>query len=135
MKLHNPFLERLGVELIGWKEGLVEMALLLNDEHGNRSGVAQGGVIATLLDAACGYAGLFSDPDAEPEHANTIMLTISYIAPARLGQRLRVVGRVTGQGRKLYFSSAEVRDQSGAIVASSQGSFKRRSSRPTVPGH
>lgn len=126
MHLNNPFLERLGIELLAWDEGLVEMALMPTDEHGNRTGIVQGGVIATMMDAACGYSGLFSLTDDEPQHAITIMLAISYLAPARLGERLHAVGRVTGQGRKVYFASAEVRNEHGALVASAQGSFKRR---------
>lgn len=127
MELNNPFLERIGVTLIDWQEGYVELRLVPTEEHGNRTGVAQGGVVATLLDAACGYAGLYAPLGAEHEHATTITLSISYIAPARLFEPLHVVGRVTGQGRSIYYASAEARKADGSVVASAQGAFKRRS--------
>lgn len=125
MELNNPFLERLGVRLNAWREGYVELCLLPTEAHSNRIGIVQGGVIASLLDTACGYAGLFSEPGAEPQHAITITLTISYVAPAGLCEPLTVAGQVTGQGRSIYFSSAEARTVSGTLVASAQGAFKR----------
>lgn len=128
MQLNNPFLERLGVTLIAWNPTGVEMALSPGDAHGNRTGIVQGGVVATLMDAACGYAGLYSEPGAPLRHSTTISLTINFVAPARLGQTLRIVGRLIGQGRSIYFSCAEVHDASGVLVASAQGAFKRMSS-------
>lgn len=127
MELGNPFLERLGLELVDWRSGRVEFALSPGEAHGNRTGIVQGGVVATLMDAACGYAGLFSEPGAEPRHSTTISLTINYIAPARLGDRLRILGRLSGEGRRIYFASAEVYDGSGSLIASAQGAFKRAS--------
>lgn len=127
MELNNPFLERLGVQLVDWRTDRVELALDAGEAHGNRTGIVQGGVVATLMDAACGYAGLYAPAGQALRHSTTITLTISYVAPARLGERLRIVGQVLGQGRKIYFSSAEARMPDGTLVASAQGSFKRRS--------
>ncbi len=127
MQLNNPFLERLGVTLVAWDLAGVELALSPGDAHGNRTGIVQGGVIATLMDAACGYAGLYAPAGQALRHSTTITLTINYVAPARLGERLRIVGQVLGQGRKIYFAAAEARMPDGTLVASAQGSFKRRS--------
>jgi uncharacterized protein (TIGR00369 family) len=126
MELNNPFLERLGVTLADWREDHVELRLHPTEVHGNRTGIAQGGVVAALLDAACGYAGLFAPDGTEQEHATTITLSISYIAPAKLFEPLYVHGRVTGWGQSIYYSSAEARDKSGAVIASAQGAFKCR---------
>lgn len=126
MELNNPFLEKLGVTLISWRDGFVELRLLPDEAHGNRTGIVQGGVIATLLDAGCGYAGLFSGSDAEQSHAITISLSINYVAAAKLLEPLVVTGEVVGQGRSVYFSRGEVRNQNRALIASAQGAFKRR---------
>jgi uncharacterized protein (TIGR00369 family) len=56
--LANPLLQDLGVELVAWRQGLCELELVVAERHLNRRGQLQGGVTATLLDAACGYAGL-----------------------------------------------------------------------------
>lgn len=126
MELNNTFLQRLGVTLTAWKEDHVELALLLSDEYSNRTGIAQGGVIATLLDAACGYAGLFSLDEDRLEHSSTITLSINYIAPAEIGSTIVAVGEVTGKGRSIYYSSARIYGPAGLVIATAQGAFKRR---------
>ncbi len=123
--LDNPYLESMGIKLDAWQPGHVTMSLLTGASHANRTGVVQGGVVATILDAAAGYAGLLSET-GEPGQAATISLAINYVAPARIGA-LRVEGRLTGGGRKVFFSEARVFDAAGALVATAQGSFRRYS--------
>lgn len=125
-KLQNPYLENLGVQLDAWRPGHVTMSLITDSSHANRTGVVQGGIVATILDAAAGYAGLMSE-DGEGQAA-TISLSINYVAPARIGA-LRVEGRLTGGGRKVYFSQAQVFDAAGNLVATAQASFRRYSGR------
>jgi acyl-coenzyme A thioesterase PaaI-like protein len=80
-------------------------------------------VIATLLDAACGYAGL-QDTGGGLGNAVTVMLTISYLSKVDAG-RIRAVGSVTRAGHRLYFSSAKLMTGAGVLVATAQGTFKR----------
>jgi acyl-coenzyme A thioesterase PaaI-like protein len=64
--LENPFLASLGMTRSDWREGYAEFRLDLQPELLNRQRVLQGGVVATLLDAACGYAGLYSADPQRP---------------------------------------------------------------------
>lgn len=123
-RLANPLLEDLGIELVDWREGRCELQLVLAERHLNRRGCLQGGVTATLLDAACGYAGLLQAGQAEPGEAATITLGVNYLAKLSQG-RIRAVGRVTGSGRSIYFSSGELFAEDGTLAATAQGSFKR----------
>jgi len=122
--LGNPLLQDLGVELVAWREGYCELELVLAERHLNRRGRLQGGVTATLLDAACGYAGLLRAGTAEPGDAATITLTVNYLAKLS-GGRIRAAGRVTGSGRSIFFSSGELFAADGTLAATAQGSFKR----------
>lgn len=122
----NPLLEYLGIRLVARAAGQAEFELDVQPRHLNRQGSLQGGVIATLLDAAAGYAGLQAEEGAALGNAVTVMLTISYLAPTNAG-RLRAVGMVSRSGRSLYFASATLSDESGALIATAQGSFKRAS--------
>jgi acyl-coenzyme A thioesterase PaaI-like protein len=81
-------------------------------------------VTATLLDAACGYAGLWTEASQKPGEAATVMLTISYLAKIQQG-RITAAGRVTRSGRRLYFSSGDLVAEDGTIIATAQGSFSR----------
>lgn len=118
----NPFLHSLGASIQSWGDGRVEIELPLLPSHLNRQGALQGGVVCALLDAACGYAGI--EPE-HPERGNsvTISLAINFIGSVKSGHVL-AVGSVTGRGRKIYFSQAEVRSPDGRVIATAQGSFK-----------
>ncbi|MBI0539537.1 PaaI family thioesterase [Roseomonas sp. KE2513] len=127
MMMDNPLLEYLGISLTRWTAGKAEFQLDIGPRHLNRQGSLQGGMTATLLDAACGYAGLWTEESQTPGDAVTVMLTISYLAKVQQG-RITATGRVTHSGRRLYFSSGELVADDGTIIATAQGSFSR--SRP-----
>jgi len=96
----------------------------VDQRHLNRQGSLQGGVAATLLDAACGYAGLAAHDGDALGNAVTVMLNISYIRKVGTG-RLRCIGHVTKSGRTMYFSSGELVTGAGDRIATAQGVFKR----------
>lgn len=122
----NPLLADLGIELVDVGPGRASFEIELGARHLNRQGSLQGGVAATMLDAACGYAGLASeDGTAIVGNALTVTLAISYLRKAQSG-RLRANGSVTRRGRSLYFATGElVAADSGEVIATAQGAFKR----------
>jgi uncharacterized protein (TIGR00369 family) len=119
----NPLLDYLGIELVEWKPGLAIFELDIQARHLNRQGTLQGGVTATLLDAACGYAGLLQQDEITAGNALTVMLSISYLAKAQQG-RLRATGQVTTSGRRLFFASGTLTASDRTVVAMAQGTFK-----------
>ncbi len=127
----NPLLDYLGIRMGGWTPGRSVFQLSVEPRHLNRSGSIQGGVVATLLDAACGYAGLRGTAEREAGQAGTVMLSISYLARSS-GGLLTATGTLTTAGRRLYFASGELTDESGRLIATAQGTFKRME-RPTSP--
>lgn len=120
----NPLLDYLGIRLASVGDGHCVFELDLEPRHLNRQGSVQGGVIATMLDAACGYAGLPVGPDGALGHAATAMLSISYLSKASAG-RLRAMASVTRAGNSLYFASAQLTSDAGVLIATAQGAFKR----------
>lgn len=124
MILDNAFLQHLDVQLVAWQLGGCELVLDIAPSHLNRQSSLQGGVIATLLDAACGYAGLDPEASGRPDNAVTVMLTISYVRKVDRG-RIRAVGRLIRTGRSLYFATADLVTGTGSLVATAQGTFKR----------
>lgn len=125
LQLDNPLLEHLGIRLVEWSSGRCSLALALEDRHLNRQASLQGGVTATLLDAACGYAGLMAHGEAAPVNALTLTLSISYLARVNRGE-VQASGRVTGGGRRVYFASAELVADDGTVIATAQGAFRRQ---------
>lgn len=126
--LDNPLLESLGVELIDVGPGTCTLELAIEPRHLNRQRTLQGGVSATMLDAACGYAGL-QQGDGALGHAVTLMLSISYLGKVSSG-RVRASATVTHAGRNIYFSSAELVSDTDGCIATAQGTFKRTQELP-----
>jgi uncharacterized protein (TIGR00369 family) len=119
----NPLLEYLGIRVVDVGHGSATFEVDVEPRHLNRQGSLQGGVAATLLDAACGYAGL-KGLDATMGSAVTVMLSISYLGRASSG-RLRATGTITKSGRSLYFARGELVTESGELIATAQGTFKK----------
>ncbi|WGS52353.1 PaaI family thioesterase [Paraburkholderia sp. D15] len=121
--LDNPFLEMLGVRLIAWRAGYAEMVMPVDASKLNRQGVVQGGAVATLLDAASGYAGIFSEPGEPPLHAFTLSLTTSFLDNGA-GERVTAKGMLERKGRSIYFARAEAWLDDTLLIATAQGTFK-----------
>ena len=98
------FNAELGFRLVEWEEGRAVMALDIQAKHRNRSGVLHGGVMATLIDAVCGYAGVWR-PAGEPmAKALTLTLTTNFMGQCREGT-VRAVAIRKGGGKRIFFAA------------------------------
>ncbi|GJH10980.1 PaaI family thioesterase [Caballeronia novacaledonica] len=122
LELDNPFLEALGATFTEWRAGYAEFTMPIQAGHLNRQRILQGGAIATLLDAACGYAGLFTMGDA-PVHGFTLSLTVNYLDRG-IGDKVVAKGFLERQGRSVYFARGEAWVDDRVMIASAQGTFK-----------
>ncbi|WP_244193887.1 PaaI family thioesterase [Bordetella genomosp. 12] len=120
----NPLLEHLGIELVEVQSGRAVFSMDITPKHLNRQGSLQGGVYATLLDVACGYAGLAASDDEPLGNAVTVTLNISYLGKVSSG-RVLAIGTVTRMGRSMYFATGELQTEAGTVVATAQAAFKR----------
>jgi len=118
----NPFLQLVGVTLEQATAGSSTYSLDLRDELVNVHAAAHGGVIMSILDAAMASAAVSANDFTTV--VVTIDMSISFMRPG-VG-RLTIHGKVIGGGKSISFCEAEVRDEDGAIVAKSLGSFKHR---------
>ncbi|MDR0241306.1 MAG: PaaI family thioesterase [Burkholderia sp.] len=121
-ELDNPFLEALGATLTEWRDGFAEIAMPISATHLNRQRVLQGGAVATLLDAACGYAGLYSD-SCDAVHGFTLSLTINYLDRG-IGQQVTAKGILERRGKSIYFCRGEAWVDGRILIATAQGTFK-----------
>lgn len=120
-----PLQELLGMELTGWWAGGARVEMPLWQGVMNRQGLPHGGIHATLLDSAMGYAGCHTGDPARRQMALTLSLTINFVGQAR-GTRLIAEGRKTGGGRKTYFADGTLHDDDGTLVATATGVFRYR---------
>lgn len=120
------FAELVGYELTEWRQDYAAVTLTVEERHLNRSGFLHGGVLATLLDTACGYSGTHSATEGHIRRAFTLSLNSHFVAPAEAGATLIAVAERTGGGRRTYFSRCEVRDQEGRLIGQGEGVFQLR---------
>jgi len=108
-----------GIRLVELVDGHSELRIEVGPQLRNRMGIVHGGVLATLLDNACGLAGAWvpaSEPVRQPV---TLSLAISYLRPGR-SDVLTAKGHVTKQGRRNFMASGEVFCQEGKLLATAQ---------------
>jgi uncharacterized protein (TIGR00369 family) len=90
----------------------------LGSEYQGASGFLHGGIIATVLDEVMSKVSRFFDV-----RAVTAELTIEYLKPVRVGQKLTVEGfNARREGRQLYHEG-EIRDAAGTLLARGRGRF------------
>ncbi len=112
----------LGFRLTDWRDGFAEISVDIADVHKNRQGGVHGGTMASLIDAATGFCGIF-EPDPEKRRGNvTVSLTTNFVGRPK-GKTLICTARVVKAGRRLYFSAAEVKDDLGNLIATADAVY------------
>jgi uncharacterized protein (TIGR00369 family) len=111
--------------------GQAEYRMVVRDEHLSSPGVAHGGVLAGLMDAALGAAAL-SLAFTTNELVSTVEFKLNYLRPVLLGDELRAVAQVEHTGQSLLVSSAVIYRRPAAssaaeevAVAQGLGTFNR----------
>lgn len=102
---NDRFSQGLGVELIEATPGRAVCELAIRQGHLNAAGVAHGGVVFALADAA-GASAL----NAGDSTQLTINSSINIIRPTPAGSRLRAVATVLHSGKTISTCQVEVRN-------------------------
>jgi uncharacterized protein (TIGR00369 family) len=111
-----PIASIFGMEMREVERGRVVFACRPDDMAYNPIGVVHGGLVCTLADTVAACA-VHSTLDAGVAYTS-IDLTVNYLRPVTSGSGvLEATGLVTKPGRRVAFSTAEVRDGSGVLVA------------------
>ena len=101
------FMRTLGATLETVESGTVTITCLFNEGLTQQHGLLHGGVMASLVDVACGYAALSVMP-ADRE-VLTVEFKINFMRPANT-DRLIAVGQVLKAGRTVTVCEGSVFD-------------------------
>ena len=85
--------------------GEVEIEVPFREDLGQQHGFIHGGIVAAIVDSACGYAAL--SLTASSAEVLTVEFKINFLAPAQ-GERLIARGRVSRPGRTLSVCQGDV---------------------------
>jgi acyl-CoA thioesterase len=112
----SPFADLLGFDLVERSDGRAVVECTVMAAHANTRGIAHGGIMSALMDTACGGAVAYQ-PSCDGKPAVTLSLTVTYLHPAYVGDRLRAVAVRSGEPKRTLASQVEVRNQAGALLA------------------
>ncbi|MDU8928130.1 PaaI family thioesterase [Alisedimentitalea sp. MJ-SS2] len=121
-----PFQAHLGFTIDEWNQDYCRLSQPMVPHIGNRYGIPHGGVLATLLDTAAGYAVCYTGDRDNKQLVMTLSLNVQYHSVAR-GEMLIAEGRKTGGGKSVAFADAEITDENGTKIATATAVFKYRS--------
>jgi len=121
-----PFQQHLGFRITDWREDFARFELPVAAHLGNRYNIPHGGVYASLIDTAMGFAGCYTGSRNDRRLAMTLSLNVNFLAQPK-GTLLIAQGQRTGGGRKTFFAEAVIFDDTGIKVATGSGAFRYRS--------
>lgn len=104
--------------------GFAKLRVAYRPDFDNMSNVAHGGVVAALMDTACGVALTMDSDGVRRRRALTVSFTLNYLAPFTDGEMI-CEARTVGGGRKLVTVETRAFSADGETVfASGQGVFR-----------
>jgi uncharacterized protein (TIGR00369 family) len=133
LEIESPFLKLLGAHLEEWRDGYARVSLNVSASLLNRSGMLQGGVLATLLDHAGGLCGLYCVEPENRRYGVTLSLTCNFTGQAKTG-RIDATATRSHAGRSVYFATTEVRSHDGRLIATGASTHKFRTGSEDAKG-
>jgi len=109
-----PYFELLSMEIVSLNEGRSLLKAIIQEKHLQPYGIVHGGVYASLIDAACFWAG-YTEIE-EPLALTTVEMKLNYLAPAKEGIFM-AAGQVVKTGKTLCLSEARITDQKDRLLA------------------
>ena len=116
----DPFAAELGVRLLAAEGATAVVELQIQTSHVNFLGVAHGGVLFSLADIAMSIVA-----NASRTEAVAIEAHVSYIRPARVGDKLRARAEEEHATGSTGEYRATIHDQEGGMVALFSGTVFR----------
>ncbi|PCN49912.1 phenylacetic acid degradation protein PaaD [Candidatus Geothermarchaeota archaeon ex4572_27] len=117
----DPYCRLLGIRLLELKRGYSKVALRVTEDMLNFHGVAHGGLILSVADAAFAAAS-----NSHNRVAIALNININYRRPVRAGEELVAEAFEESLGRTTALYRVVVRDSAGNVVAICEGLAYRR---------
>lgn len=121
---YSGYAELIGYRLIDKATDFARLTLLIGPQHLNRMEVPHGGVLATLLDSATGFAVAFAGGPERILRAVTLSMNVQFIGQAKMGETLIAEGHRVGGGKTVAFAKAEARTEAGVVVARADAVYR-----------
>ncbi len=114
---YSGYAELIGYELIDKARDFARLQLLIKPHHLNRMEVPHGGVMATLIDTATGFAVGYAAGPERVLRAVTVSMNVQFMGQGKVGEVVTVEGQRIGGGKTVAFAKADVKNSAGQILA------------------
>lgn len=118
--IENPF--SLGARFYQMDNQELVCTFETKDFHQSYPGRLHGGMAAAILDETIGRAIDIIEPGA---WAVTVELNIKYKKPIPLNAKLKAIGRITANNRRLFEAEGEILLEDGTVAATSWGRYMK----------
>ena len=127
------FKDLLGHRIAEWQPDRVTVELDIGPQHLNLAGTIHGGVLASLIDVAGWLSGLYCATPGNVRRAVTLSLNTNFTGQASAGL-IRAVGCKRAGGASIYFSSVEITNDKGQIIALGEAVNRYRKGSESLDG-
>jgi uncharacterized protein (TIGR00369 family) len=100
-------------EFLFSRDGHAELTWSPTPDMANPFGSVHGGIIATVIDEACGAALM---PLIETPSAPTVSLNVEYLHAVRIGETFTVRSHIVRQGRAMAIADAHILNGAGTML-------------------
>ncbi len=122
-----PLTKWLNGTVIDVKRGEIELEFTVRPEMANPTGLLHGGMQCALMDdtigitsATLGYEGFLISIDFH----------VDYLGKVKVGEKIRVKGKIVREGRKIVHAMAEIQDMEGKLIATGSSNLSKTSFKP-----
>ncbi len=122
-----PFSKWLNGKVISAKRGELEIEFDIRPEMANPTGLLHGGMQCAFMDdtigattATLGYEGFLI----------TINFHVDYLGKVKVGEKIRVKGKIIREGRHIVHATSEIIDLEGKLVATGRSNLLRTQYKP-----
>ncbi len=118
----NQFGRDNGMKLTIKSPGNIHYEMEVLEKHLATKTTIHGGMIAAMMDGVLGVAALTAVVK-DRRLVSTVEFKINYYQPAFLGDKLKGIGKVDFQGKRILSASGEIYNQNDELVAKALGTF------------
>ena len=111
----EPFAKKFGIRLIEVQKGYAKVEMVFTSDMANMFGMAHGGAIFSLIDAAFEIAS-----NSHGTMAVALSMNINYLASPAKGSLLTAEAREINKTKKIAAYEIRANDDSGKLLASCQ---------------
>lgn len=120
IRKNDKLFDFLEAEILEVREGFAKIEMVVKEKHLNAAKICHGAVIFGLADLAFGVASNFRG-----KLALAIDVSISYLKPAKLGEKIVAEAREIHCGKNIASYLTEVRNSKGELLAVAKGTVFR----------